>query len=126
MGQAEGLLSCCEEAITHIKQAFRLSPRDPLSGWWHVNVGLSELCLGRADAAAEEIRRAIDGGYRPYLPCAFLAAIEANRGNDAEAQSALAEARRLNPKLTVKWFAESIPSRPIVLDGLRNAGLPEE
>jgi hypothetical protein len=42
-----------------------------------------------------------------------------------EAKTALAEARRLNPKLTVKWLQSIAPNIP-ALDGLRKAGLPEE
>jgi hypothetical protein len=51
---------------------------------------------------------------------------EAAKGNDAEAKSALAEARRLNPQITIKFFAEMMPALPIVIDGLRKAGPPEE
>jgi hypothetical protein len=52
---------------------------------------------------------------------------EAAKGNDAEAKLALAEARRLNPKLTVKWMLQQVASPPtIFLDGWRKAGLPEE
>ena len=43
-----------------------------------------------------------------------------------EAKTALAEARRLNPKLTVKWLQSVGPSIPALYDGLRKAGLPEE
>ena len=43
-----------------------------------------------------------------------------------EARTALAEARRLNPKLTVKWMIDHNPSLPPLFDGLRKAGLPEE
>jgi hypothetical protein len=32
----------------------------------------------------------------------------------------------LNPQLTIKFFAETMPPEPIVIDGLRKAGLPEE
>jgi hypothetical protein len=65
-------------------------------------------------------------GYPIYVTYAFLAGAEAAKGNDAEAKSALAEARRLNPQLTIKFFAEKMPALPIVIDGLRKAGLPEE
>jgi hypothetical protein len=65
-------------------------------------------------------------GYRPYVPYAFLAAIQAAQGNDAAAKSALAEARRLNPQLTIKWFKATQPDTPEILEGLRKAGLPEE
>jgi hypothetical protein len=45
-----------------------------------------------------------------------------------EAKTALAEARRLNPKLSVKWMIDhtSASGVPAVLDGLRKAGLPED
>ena len=42
------------------------------------------------------------------------------------AKAALAEARRLNPKLTVKWMIEYTPNLPAVFDGLRKVGLPEQ
>jgi adenylate cyclase len=126
MGRAEWPLGHCEEAIEHIKQSFKLSPHDPLSGLWHMNIGLGELCRGRIDAAIKEIKRAIDGGYRPYLPYAFLAAASALSGNGADAKTALAEARRLNPQLTIKWFEANTVNTPMILEGLRKAGLPDE
>jgi hypothetical protein len=43
-----------------------------------------------------------------------------------EAKSALAEARRLEPKLTVKSTAADGPNIPTLVDGLRKAGLSEE
>jgi hypothetical protein len=48
------------------------------------------------------------------------------KGNDAEAKVALAEARRINPQLTIKWFAEHYPTLTVFVDGWRKAGLPEE
>jgi tetratricopeptide (TPR) repeat protein len=128
MGRAEGQLGRCEQSIAHIKQAFNLSPRDPLSGNWYTYLGLAEFCRGRLDAAIEQFKRAISSGYPTYsyFPYAYLAGAEAAKGNDAEAQSALAEARRLNPQLTIKWLATETPTPSIVIDGLRKAGLPEE
>jgi hypothetical protein len=43
-----------------------------------------------------------------------------------EAKAALAEARRLNPGLTVKWVIAHAPNTPALFEGLRKAGLPEE
>jgi tetratricopeptide (TPR) repeat protein len=126
MGVAERAAERCEQSIVHIKQAFALSPRDPLSGLWHTTLGVAEICLGRLDAAIVELERAIDAGYRPYLPYAFLAAAEAAKGNDAEAKTRLAEARRLNPQLTIKWFLENYSVPPMIVDSLRKAGVPEE
>jgi len=126
MGRAEALLGRCEQSIAHTKQAFALSPRDPFSGIWYMHLGLAELCQGRLDAAIEQLKRAIVSGYPTYYTYSLLAGAEAAKGNDAEAILALTEARRLNPQLTIKFFVETIPALPIVIDGLRKAGLPEE
>ena len=129
MADAEVSLGRCEQANGHIKQAFALSPRDPaFGGLWHNLLGVSEACLGRLDAALVEFRRAIDARFRTYFSYANLAAIEAVKGNDAEAKLALAEARRLNPQFTIKWYKENFPGPPptIIVDGWRKAGLPEE
>ena len=50
----------------------------------------------------------------------------AHAGKMDEAKAALAEARRRNPELTIKWMIEHTPNLPAVFDGLRKAGLPEE
>jgi tetratricopeptide (TPR) repeat protein len=126
VGRAETLLGRCEQSIAHIKQAFALSPRDPLSGIWYGYLGLGELCRGRLDAAIEQFKRAISSRYPTYFPYIFLAAAEAAKGNDAEAKSALAEARRLNPQLTIKWLVSETWTPSIIIDGLRKAGLPKE
>jgi predicted Zn-dependent protease len=91
-----------------------------------MHLGLAELCQGRLDAAIEQLKRAIVSGYAVYCTYALLAGAEAAKGNDAEAKTALAEARRLYPQLTVKLFEETIPAGSMVIDGLRKAGLPEE
>ena len=43
-----------------------------------------------------------------------------------DAKAELAEARLLNPAITIKWMKERSPNLPAVFDGLRKAGLPEE
>ena len=48
------------------------------------------------------------------------------RGRIDDAKAEVAEARRLNPAITVKWMKEHTPNLPAVFDGLRKAGLPEE
>ena len=119
-----------EQAKADAQQAMQLSPRDPDIGWFHLLKGLAELGLGHSDAAIDQMRQALDVGYRTYQVYAFLSGICAVAGRMDEAQSALAEARRLNPKLTVKWMIDHTSAGrnpdPTVLDGLRKAGLPEE
>ena len=57
---------------------------------------------------------------------AGLAAAYALEGKMDEAKSALAEARRINPRLTLKWYREHMMELPNRLEGLRKAGVPEE
>jgi adenylate cyclase len=127
LGHAEGALGRCQQSNEHIKRAFVLSPRDPNSGFWHMDLGVSEICAGHVDAGIAEFRRAIDEGYRTFVVYAFLAGAAAVKGDDAEAKLALAEARRLNPQFTIKWFVENLPLPwPTIVDRWRKAGLPEE
>jgi hypothetical protein len=55
-----------------------------------------------------------------------LAAASALSGNGANAETALAEARRLNPQITIKWFKANTVNTPMILEGLQKAGLPDE
>jgi adenylate cyclase len=115
-----------EQAKTDAQLAMRLSPRDPWLSSFHLLTGEGELGLGHADAAIAELHQAFDSGFHSFQVYAFLAASNAQAGRMDEAEEALAEARRLNPKLTVKWLIEHTSSIPVVLDGVRKAGLPEE
>ena len=114
-----------EQAKSDIRQAMRLSPRDPLS-WDLAHVfGDAELGLGHFDAAIDDIigdRRR----FRSFCPYLDLAAAYALEGKMDEAKTALAEARRLNPKLTVKWLIVPVRISQPVFEGLRKAGLPEK
>ena len=122
---AENFLGRFEQAISDVQHAMRLSPRDPEVGVWHGLLGMAELGQQHYDAAVDEEHRAIDGGFRPFYVYSDLAVAYALSGKMDEAKTALAEARRLNPKLTVKWL-QSIGWNILTLEGLRKAGLPEE
>ena len=123
---AENSLGRFEQAKADAERAMRLSPRDPYIGIFHVIVGDAEISLGHVDAAIDEYRKAIDSGLQPFFVYTNLAAAYAHAGKMDEAKAALAEARRLNPAITVKWMKEHTPNLPAVFDGLRKAGLPEE
>jgi adenylate cyclase len=120
------LIGHFEQGKSEVGQAMRLSPRDPNTGAWHNFVALAELGLGRYDAAIEEANTAIDSGYRVFPAYAQLAVAYAFEGKLTEAKAALAEARRVNPKLTVKLMRELDPDFPWMSEGLRKAGLPED
>ncbi|MGO9698429.1 MAG: hypothetical protein ACLPX7_04105 [Xanthobacteraceae bacterium] len=125
-GHAETVLGRFEQAKSDLQQAMRLSPRDPARGLWQVELGDVELGAGRIRGSIVEYQKAIDGGHRVYWVYANLAAAYALEGRMDEAKSALAEARRLNSSLTVKWYAEHTMDLPNRSEGLRKAGLPEE
>ena len=123
---AEISLGRFKQAKSDAQQAVRLSPRDPNIGLFHVNLGDPELGLGHFDAAIDEYYRAIDAGLHNNIPYQDLAAAYALEGKMDEAKTALAEALRLNPKLTIKWMRVHAPNLPPLFEGLRKAGLPEE
>jgi tetratricopeptide (TPR) repeat protein len=125
-GVAENYLGHFDQGISEVKQAMRLSPRDPNTGAWHNFAAFGELGLGHFDAAIEEANKAIDAGYRVFQAYVLLTVAYALEGKLTEAKAALAEARRVNPKLTVKLMRELDPDFPWMSDGLRKAGLPEE
>src|SRR6185503_10087378 len=122
---AEINLGMFEQAKADIFQAMRLSPRDPAINLWRTNLSDAEMGLGHFDVAIDLIRQSIDAGYRVSYTYKELAAAYALAGKADDAKIALAEALRLSPKLTIKWVARTNPV-PIVLEGLRKAGLPEE
>jgi adenylate cyclase len=123
---AKSSLGQFEQAKSDAQQAMRLSPRDPTIGLFRVQLGDAELGLGHFDAAIDEYHNATDSGYRPFFVYTNLAAAYALEAKMDEAKTALAEARRLNPKLTVKWMMAHTPNLPPVFEGLRKAGLPEQ
>src|SRR5271163_4297570 len=98
-----------EQAKSDIQQAMRLSPRDPRLGQWRNFMADAELGLGHYDAAIEQASMAIDAGYRTYFAYVNLAAAHAFKGEMDEAKTAMAEARRLYPQLSVRWLTERKP-----------------
>ena len=123
---AESSLGRFEQAKSDVQQAIRLSPRDPLVGQMHLQLGDAELGLGLFDAAIEEYHLAIDAGYRHFSTYSNLAAAYALEDKMDEAKTALAEARRLNAKLIINWMIAHTPNLPAVFEGLPKVGLPEE
>ena len=91
-----------------------------------MQLGDAELGLRNFDAAIGAYHESIDDGLRNFVPYVDLAAAYALEGKMDEAKPALAEARRLNPKLTVKWLQAVAPYLPPLFEGVRRAGLPEE
>ena len=96
-----------EEAKADIFKAMRLSPRDPFINLWRTNLADAEMGLGNFDTAIDLIHQSIDAGYRVMYTYRELAAAYALKGRMEDAKTALAEALRLDPTLTVKSAART-------------------
>jgi adenylate cyclase len=126
---AESHLHQFEQAKSDLQQAMRLSPRDPRMGAWHDWMAEAELGLGHFDAVIEEDNKAIDSGYKIMWPSLHSAIAHSLKGDIDDAKTALTEARRLNPKLSVKFLMGTKGTQyflPSWIDALRKAGLPEQ
>ena len=114
-----------EQAKSDLQQPMRLSPRDPRMGWFH---DFMARCRTRPRTFRRCDRRRQQGDRRRIqglLALPNLATAHVLKGEIDEAKTALTEARRLNPKLSVKWLLERGYAQPLI-DALRKAGLPEE
>ena len=107
----------------------RLSPLDPRMGAFLDKLGWAELGLGHFDAAIEASSKAIDAGSTVWFTYLCLAIAHGLKGDTDDAKTALTEARRLDPKLNVKYMMGNkmfSDYSPPWYDALRKAGLPEE
>jgi adenylate cyclase len=132
---AEMILGCAyayagrvDEAFPHLEIATRLSPRDHTEAANLSTGGLCHFIAGRYDEAVAHERRAVQ--LRPYFGTAWrtLAAAAGLAGDIEQAASALAEAKRLQPALTIDWVEKYHPiirpeDRARYIEGLRKAGL---
>ena len=137
LGLDDMFLGRPEAAILHIEKAIRLSPRDPFVSAMHYGLGRCHLFLGRLDEAIELFERVRAERPRHWDLHMWLAGSFALNGDIDAARAALAEARRLQPKIDsqARWCANqpwiTIPQywalREKTLNlGLRRAGFPDE
>jgi adenylate cyclase len=130
MADGEMWLGRYEQSISDLKQAMRISPRDSNLGIWHMVMGKDLLGLRRYDAAVQEGLKAIDLGYREAFGYAALAAFYAAADKMSEAKAALAEAMKVNPKLSATGLDAHQPgfigAPPSFREALIKAGLPEQ
>jgi adenylate cyclase len=113
-------------AIANIERAVKLSPRDPEMGRWHWIKGKIFDYMGRYQDAIRELQAALDAGYGTWPVYSHLAVAHDALGQRLEATAALAQARKLNPKLTIKWYRSRIEEPEVIFQGLLKAGLPEQ
>jgi TolB-like protein/class 3 adenylate cyclase len=123
-----------EETERHVKEAFRLSPRDDFSFHWMLVAGAAKLHLGADEEAVAWLGRSIESNRNWPLAHFFLAAALANLGRLKEARVVAQAGLAIDPTFTIRRFhlnaatdnATFMSSREHFYAGMRKAGLPEE
>lgn len=119
-----------DEALERLRNAWRLSPFDPMSYFFCTVAGIAELVAGRYDQAVGWLRKAQRLNAR-FVPChRTLTSALALSGDVEGAQAAALDLLAIEPRFRVSVFTSWYPlRRPDDLErfgaGLRLAGLPE-
>jgi adenylate cyclase len=116
-----------EQAIVHLEEAIRMSPRDPQNAIFNTGLAVSHYLIGHYAEAVEYSRKALrqhpafTAGYR--IHCASLA----QNGQIDEAHEALARLIELQPDLSIAWIEQKAPytsgTMQKFVEGRRLAGL---
>ena len=119
-----------DEAFERLRNAWRLSPFDPLNFWFCTVAGIAEFVAGRYDQAIGWLRKAHRINPRFSACNRTLAASLALAGDLEAAKAAAKHVLAVQPGFRVSVFASWYPlRRPGDLErfaeGLRLAGLPE-
>jgi adenylate cyclase len=117
-----------DEAIELVKKAMRLSPYYP--SWYLPILGLSYRLTGQYEEAISALEGWRDRKAKGMLPHIVLAFTYVEAGREEDAQAAVAEALKQNPKASIKGYTATIPYKDPaeierIRDSLRKAGLPE-
>jgi len=118
-------------SLVHVERAMKLSPLDPGFFMFLTIAGLVDLTNGRPDQALEMAKRSV--ALYPDWDLTYILLIVAlvRLGRSAEARAALPKFISLAPGLTtVSMLRKQLPLRnstslDVILDGFREAGLPE-
>jgi TolB-like protein/class 3 adenylate cyclase len=133
IGNGKLHLGQTEDTEAHIQEALRLSPRDPQVYAWCIFAGLAKFLLGKEEEAAGWLLRSIETNRNQPNSHLLLAAVLARLGRLADAGSEVQACLAIAPTMTIARVRAISPSdHPNVLaglerliDGLRQAGLPE-
>ena len=85
---------------------------------WHWIKGKTFNYMGRYQDAIRELQAAMDGGYGVWPVYSYLAVAYGYLGQRSEAETALAQARKLNSKLTIKWYRARVEEPEVIFQGL--------
>jgi TolB-like protein/Flp pilus assembly protein TadD len=133
IGLGRAFMGHAAETEGHIREAFRLSPRDIFSFRWMQIVGWCKFQLGADAEAVSWLRRSIEANRNYPLAHFQLAGALALLGSLDEARIAAHAGLALNPNFTIRRLHDTKPSdnpaylaaRERFVEGLRLAGVPE-
>jgi class 3 adenylate cyclase/TolB-like protein len=130
LGAAENRLGREADSLPHLRYAIRLSPRDPLVGFWLTAIAAGEFAAGEEGSALEDLRKATTVNARFPAPYLWIAAIAARQGDLAAAQAALSEYEKHDAGMTLARLKQPgnsmLRMTDPMLDGLRKAGMKEQ
>ena len=128
-------ITCCylgrpEEALDRLRNAWRLSPFDPLRFFFWGVAGFAEFIAGRYDEALSWLLKARRDNLGHLAVHRNLAACFAQLGRMEEAKAAAADLLAREPSFRISVFESKYPlrrpgDRERLISGLRAAGLPE-
>jgi adenylate cyclase len=131
--EAKGWIACYQNlndvAIDAFKHALRLSPLDPLRGYFKSGMALASLCSGDFEAALYWASETLSELPSHLTAMRIKAAACAHLNRLEEARESLGRVLRVQPSLTIRtWRAMTAATgtgRDLFEAGLRKAGLPE-
>jgi tetratricopeptide (TPR) repeat protein len=133
IGAAKIYIGRPAETEAHIREAFRLSPRDIGAYWWMMFLGNAKSFLGDDEQAVVWLRRSIDANRNLPFTHFNLAAVLAQLARLDEARAAAQAGLALDPNFTLHRFrlgARSdnptyLAQRERIYEGMQMAGVPE-
>jgi adenylate cyclase len=119
-----------DEALERLRNAWRLSPFDPLNFFYWTVAGLAEFVAGRYDQGVGWLQKARRENPRFIAAHRTLAACLGLLGEDKEAKAVAASLLSVDPSFRVSVFSSWYPLRRAddlerLVEGLRAAGLPD-
>ncbi len=125
-----------EDTESHVLESFRLSPRDTTAYTWISYVGIAKNHLGSCEEAVTWCQRSIEANRNHPTAWIQLAAALARLGRLDEARSAAQAILECSPAFTLSraraaWMMFSddptfLARTEQILEGLREAGIPEQ
>jgi len=120
-----------EDSIASLKEALRLSPRDPFNFMWHYNLGLAAFFAGRYQEGLDWTDISIQESASQTSAYRIRAGCLSQLDRIEEAREAMANFLRFAPDATVESIRAQIPlKRPEDIEhhieSLRRVGLPEQ